>query len=86
MHPHLGHDCSRTEASSTVRRARLGAAACYREGWMVQEAPCKWEIVTVVVGFVEMQQQRSELLEKTLVGANTIHSLQICTSQRRGDG
>uniref|UniRef100_A0A9I9DE24 Uncharacterized protein n=1 Tax=Cucumis melo TaxID=3656 RepID=A0A9I9DE24_CUCME len=38
MHPHLGHDCSRTEASSTARRARLGAPARYKEGWMVQQA------------------------------------------------
>uniref|UniRef100_A0A9I9E6M5 Uncharacterized protein n=1 Tax=Cucumis melo TaxID=3656 RepID=A0A9I9E6M5_CUCME len=36
MHPHLGHDYSRTEASSTVRRARPGAAVCYGRGWMVQ--------------------------------------------------
>uniref|UniRef100_A0A9I9ECH0 Uncharacterized protein n=1 Tax=Cucumis melo TaxID=3656 RepID=A0A9I9ECH0_CUCME len=53
--PHLGHDCLRTEASSTARRARLGAAACYREGWMVQQAPREWEIVTTAVEFVEMR-------------------------------
>uniref|UniRef100_A0A9I9E7X7 Uncharacterized protein n=1 Tax=Cucumis melo TaxID=3656 RepID=A0A9I9E7X7_CUCME len=38
MHPHLEYDCSRTEASSTVRRAHPRAAAYYGEGWMVQQA------------------------------------------------
>uniref|UniRef100_A0A9I9EH63 Uncharacterized protein n=1 Tax=Cucumis melo TaxID=3656 RepID=A0A9I9EH63_CUCME len=61
MHLHLGPDCSRMEASSTARRARPSAAAWYREGWMVQQAPCEWEIVTATVGFMEMRRWRSEL-------------------------
>uniref|UniRef100_A0A9I9E0A6 Uncharacterized protein n=3 Tax=Cucumis melo TaxID=3656 RepID=A0A9I9E0A6_CUCME len=85
MHPYLGHDCSRTEASLMARRARPGAAACYGEGWMVQQASCEWEIVTAA-GFVEMRQRRSELHGQTPVGADTIHSLQIRMSRRRGDG
>uniref|UniRef100_A0A9I9DGU0 Uncharacterized protein n=1 Tax=Cucumis melo TaxID=3656 RepID=A0A9I9DGU0_CUCME len=73
------------EASSTARRARLGAAACYREGWMVQQASCEWEIVTAA-RFVEMRERRSELRGQTLVGADTIRSLQIWMLRCRGDG
>uniref|UniRef100_A0A9I9DF22 Uncharacterized protein n=1 Tax=Cucumis melo TaxID=3656 RepID=A0A9I9DF22_CUCME len=72
---HLGHDCSRTEASSTARRAHPGATACYGEGWMVQQAPRKWEIVTVAAGFVEMRQQQSKLRKQTSVGAYIVCSL-----------
>uniref|UniRef100_A0A9I9EGR7 Uncharacterized protein n=2 Tax=Cucumis melo TaxID=3656 RepID=A0A9I9EGR7_CUCME len=52
---HLEHDCLRMEAFSTTRTTRPGAAACYGEGWTVQQAPCEWEIVTAVAGFVEMR-------------------------------
>uniref|UniRef100_A0A9I9EDT0 Uncharacterized protein n=2 Tax=Cucumis melo TaxID=3656 RepID=A0A9I9EDT0_CUCME len=86
MHPHLGRDCSRMEASSTARRTCPGAVACYGEGWIVQQASSEWETVTATAGFVETRQRRSELRGQTPVGANTIHSLQIQTSRRIGDG
>uniref|UniRef100_A0A9I9E097 Uncharacterized protein n=2 Tax=Cucumis melo TaxID=3656 RepID=A0A9I9E097_CUCME len=74
------------EASSTARSACPSAAACYGEGWMVQQAPCEWEIMTVAAGFVEMRQRWLKLRGQTPVGADTIHSLQIWTSRHRGDG
>uniref|UniRef100_A0A9I9CJW6 Uncharacterized protein n=1 Tax=Cucumis melo TaxID=3656 RepID=A0A9I9CJW6_CUCME len=36
-----------------MRRACPGAVAWYGEGWMVQQAPREWEIVTVAAAFVE---------------------------------
>uniref|UniRef100_A0A9I9D1V0 Uncharacterized protein n=1 Tax=Cucumis melo TaxID=3656 RepID=A0A9I9D1V0_CUCME len=65
------------EASSTTRRARPGAVACYGEGWIVQQAPREWEIVTATTEFVEMRRWQSELRGQTPVGADTVRLLQI---------
>uniref|UniRef100_A0A9I9DJ06 Uncharacterized protein n=1 Tax=Cucumis melo TaxID=3656 RepID=A0A9I9DJ06_CUCME len=72
-------DYSRTEASSTARRARPGAVACYGEGWIVQQASCEWEIMTATAGFVEMRRRWSKLHGQTPIGTDTVHSLQIRT-------